>query len=143
MSEATTERFCKATARVESLIYIPGAVADPECCPESFDEWVEDSLFDSEKTLLSQLPALRPFIGGALNPKEVAYALRNTDGFLVHAATPVRSYRGRGSGAFLYSWGNYYTEWLYAATEADIARVVAEWAAQRAAEDHAKAEPQP
>lgn len=127
MSDIATTLF-DAAVRVECLIYIPSAAADPEITPEVFREEFCEALPErADAPLYAQLPPMAQFADREEwpEPEVVAYNLLRTPGFLVQAATPVRD--GDGS----YSWGHYWTEWLYAASEADIARVSLEWAASK------------
>jgi hypothetical protein len=127
MTTAAQEMF-DATVRVEKMIYIPGIVADIEATPDDFDEEFCEGLPESlDASLYVQLPLLRQFSGGA-EAVEVAEALLFTDGFLVQAATPVFDYDDDDSSSASFSWGHYYTAWLYAPDQASISRVCAEWA---------------
>lgn len=139
MSDHPSRTFFDANARVETLIYIPGAVADIEALPETFEDFCENLPEKADHPLYAQCQPLAQFAEAEdyPEPEAVAEALLWTNGFLVQAATPVRHYQG--GGAYGYSWGHYYTAWLYAAAEADIVPVVCQWAATRAAHDEAKA----
>ncbi len=141
MSNAASQMF-EANVRLEAVIYIPGAVVDPEATPEAFREFCEDLPDRVDAPLYAQLPDLKRYAGeGAIpEPEYVAERLLDQPGFLVQAATPVRGYGNDPADAsFHWSWGHYYTAWLYAATEADIAPVAAAWAETRAAADLLKA----
>lgn len=129
MTNPVQELF-DAAVRVECLIYIPSAAADPEITPECFREDFCEALPErADAPLYEQLPPMAQFADSEEwpEPEVVAFALFRTPGFLVQAATPVRDEGGS------YSWGHYWTEWLYAATETDIARVSLEWAATKRA----------
>lgn len=130
-----------AEVRVETLIYLPGIHASEDSYPDAFREFCESLPEREDAPLYTQQPKLKPFAAGDAWPEvfEVADALLMEGGFLVEAATPVRTPVGK-DGAYMGGWGHYHTEWLYAATEADIARVCVEWAEACHAEDEAKSE---
>lgn len=131
-----TAKLFDAGARVESVIWIPGAVADQEGLPQVFEDFVEDDFPESESNaLIKDLPCLKRFVAEGADPYEVAEALIWTKGFLVQAAVPCRRYIG--DNIFVSGWGNYYTAWLYAKTEAEIADVVVAWADAKSAADEA------
>lgn len=126
-----------AGARVETIIWIPGAVTDQDGLPQAFEDFVEDD-FPEEKTdpLIKALPCLERFVDEGPEPIEVAEALCWTKGFLVQAAVPCRRYVG--DTIFYSGWGSYYTAWLYAKSEADIADVVVAWAVGKSEADEAE-----
>jgi hypothetical protein len=130
-----------AGIRLEAVIYIPGAVADCEATPEAFRDFCDDLPDQEGAPLYRQLPCLQRYAadGDYPEPEIVAEQLIDSPGFLVQAATPVREYHKSGDGTCCYSWGHYYTAWLYAATEADIVPVATEWAQSRHEADRAKA----
>ncbi|MGX1786871.1 hypothetical protein ACWIGM_09055 [Bosea sp. NPDC055332] len=125
-----------AGARVESIIWIPGAVADQEGLPQAFEDFVDDD-FPDEATdpLIKALPCLKRFVGEGSDPSEVAEALCRTNGFLVQAAAPCRRYVA--DNVFYSGWGSYYTAWLYAKDEGQITEVVVAWAEAKATADEA------
>jgi hypothetical protein len=131
------EPFFDADAKIEHLIYIPGTLWDEEHQPPVFeDEFIFGLPEKDDAQLYKALPALRRYRDDeSAELFQAAAALFGVPGFLVCAATPVRTYCGENS--FYSGWGNYWTEWLYARTETDIARVVAEWAEERHAADKA------
>lgn len=127
------EAMFDASVRVENIIYIPGAISDPDSPPEVFvEEFCENLPSKPTMALYSQLPALAKYSDGDEwpEPEDVAEALSGTTGFLVRAATPFFGYDASGTSAD-FSWGHYYTEWLYAPTEAAIIPVCVEWAKSR------------
>lgn len=123
-------------ARVETIIWIPGAVADQEGLPKAFEDFVEDDFPEEiDHPLIKALPCLKRFVDEGADPADVAESLVWTKGFLVQAAVPCRNYIG--DNIYTSGWGGYYTAWLYAKTEADIADVVIAWAAAKVAVDEA------
>jgi hypothetical protein len=128
-----------APCRVESIIWIPGACVDIETLPEEFaGEFVENLPGKLDAQLYTRFPQLKRYADSDdyPEPEEVADALSQTTGFLVKAATPVKTYLGES--VCEYSWGGYYTGWLYAENEAEIGEVVLAWAAERDAACKAK-----
>ncbi len=141
-SMATSSDLFDAGVRVEKIIYIPGAVADMEATPEVFRDFCEDLPDGIDSPLYEALPALKRFAGGDYpKPEEVAEALAYKEGFLVQAATPVRQYSDDPSDTSYssLSWGHYYTAWLYASEEEEIAPVILAWAETRADYDKQRA----
>lgn len=131
-----------AGVRVEKIIYIPGAVTDMEATPESFSDFCEDLPEKEDSPLYTGLPALKKFadLSGYINTEDVAEALVRTNGFLVQGAAPVRQYSDDPTDtSYGWSWGHYYTAWLYASEESEIAPVVLAWAETRADYDKQRA----
>lgn len=133
-----------ASVRVEQIIWIPGAIVQHDARPEAFDDFCESAL-DNERwqktPLFKALPELVQFAESEDEPdlEWVAECLRTEgrEGFLVQAATPVMRYDADGRGAE-YSWGRYYTEWLYAETADGIAALVSAWAEEKHEADRQK-----
>jgi hypothetical protein len=141
---ALNDRLFNLGARVEQMIWIPGATC-AERPPEVFCAFLED-LFDgsgSTPQLADPLPMLTEFIGDgndadAEAQEKVTNALAGTDGFLVRLASPVRSYEP-GSEAFMSGWGHYYTTWIYAPTIDALPDQIEAWVEEMAARDKATA----
>ncbi|MFC5584420.1 hypothetical protein ACFPOD_04800 [Nitratireductor kimnyeongensis] len=125
---AEAEKMLEQTARVESVIWIPGAISDPDVIPESFEDFVGNLPGNPDAPLYRQLPQIASFADEGDYPDvlDVAGHLVGTTGFLIRAATPIMNPLGDG-GAFHFSWGCYRTEWLYAKSESDILPVVTAW----------------
>ena len=121
--------------RAEHVIWLPAALADIEALPETFEEqfceWLPEG---ADRAIYVQLPVLARFAGGDVQPDafEVAETLSGQSGFLIQAATPIKTYITEK--LCRHSWGHYRTEWLYAATEAEIASVMTAWAKKLDAE---------
>jgi len=124
----TAERFFEELARAEQVIWIPGAVADPESPPEVFATFCQELPEHTDAQLYRQLPQLARFADAEYDPEpeEVARVLLDTQGFLVQAATPIRRHFTEPGGC-QFSWGYYATEWLYAATVDDLEQVILVW----------------
>lgn len=121
-------RLFDETVRVESIIWIPGAVADPESTPEAFREgFVEDIISGNFHELLDALPRLKRILKDAdfADTIEIADALLFTPGFLVKLATPIRDFRDGDVSSF--SWGYYRTGWIYVETEAGLEPAILNW----------------
>lgn len=108
--------------RIAEAIWIPGAVAYPEDVPEIFETFCEEAdERDTEEILALRPEPVRELLrkGCRLHGDEytVAFALRETPGFLLRAETPLADQYGD------WTWGCTQVEWLYAPTEADIAPV--------------------
>jgi len=144
---ATKERFAspaealfETCVRVEHMIYVPSLTVDEESYCDTFcEEFVEGLPERKDAPIYRQLPKLKRFAEADEGPEPwmVADVLRGLPGFIVQAAAPCRSYLKDGSNGWTWSWGNYWTEWLYAPTEADIATRCVEWAEWRAEQDRA------
>lgn len=124
MSLSTEQRFNRINdglLRLEAVIDLASAIANDE-----FDgpDGVVDDLLDEIGSKSMLFPAwvgmddlvdvCRAQIG---DESEIGGILlrRNILGIAVKFATPVRDYKGRkGSTAFQFSWGRYYTAWVYA-----------------------------
>lgn len=128
-----------ADCRVEELIYLLG-MGDGDSHTEKFEDFCESLPEKADHPLYQQLPALARYADGEDYPEadEVFQALLFTPGFLVQAATPCRRYYADGE-AFYSGWGSYYTAWLHAAAESDIAAVCVAWAETQHAKDKASA----
>lgn len=140
-----SEILNESTARVERIIYIPGAICADSITRE-FRDFIEEMIDEPKvrKTISDAIPAIKRMFAIADESGEevedwiVTEALMFTGGFFVEAATPVMTPFG-DLGASSFSWGHYYTEWLYAPNEEAIARVVSAWADKRHDEDSAVA----
>ena len=135
-----TEVMFDADVRTENLMWLPGVFIDEGSCPDVFVDEFADDLPEAGHPLYQQFPALGSYVETRpdAEPEDLAEFLRFHSGFLVQAATPARRYTSPDT--FLSGWGSYYTAWLYAKTEADIAPVCAAWAEAMHAKDAAKLE---
>lgn len=133
MSDTPLYALEQATARIERIIYIPGALsAGEDCFPDDFDEFWDNLGEANAADLTAALPQLSDLVDSGAGGEELFEALWQVPGFLVQAATPVfqdvsLNDKGEFAGGS-YSWGHYYTAWLYAADEASIVTVVTAWA---------------
>jgi len=133
----TAERIFDATARIDTLIYIP-ALGEADCPSEDFTDFVEDLPQRDNAQLYIALPELRRYSDGDYPEVwQVAEILLNRGGFIFNAATPVMEPIGTGSTTS-FSWGYYHTEWLYAPNEASMVDVLVAWAEAFHERDKAK-----
>lgn len=121
MTEVTQDyanRFGGANARIDKLIWIPGAVG---CCciSEDLREMVDD-LYDHNEQIISRLPEMREILTGEgqADGEYVAEVLCHVDGFFAQMARPIPTMLGSRQA---YSWGYYQTEWVYAETLEELA----------------------
>jgi hypothetical protein len=139
LSAAVRELFAENMVRVEALIYLPGTITGDDCFPESFEDFCEYLPEHPDAALYAQIPAMARFADDDADRDHevVAEVLYGLPGFLVQAATPSKTWGA--SGGCYYSWGHYYSAWLYASTEGEIAAVCVAWAKGRDEADRAKA----
>jgi hypothetical protein len=125
--------------RLESVIWLPGAGFAVDSESDPLEEFRENLPERDDAPIYKQLPELARFKDGDEWPEfeDLGDAIGHLSGFLIQAATPYRDYFGRG---WTCSWGYYRTEWLYAASEADILPVIKAWAEAEHAEMKAKSE---
>lgn len=135
-----SERLFDETVRVEHIIWIPGAVADPEATPDAFREEFVEWLVDGHSSeLVAALPSLKYVVENSedMQAGDVAERLIYTPGFLVQLATPVREFHGGDTSSF--SWGYYRTGWIYVASEAELEPEIIKWAQAEVDRQKAKA----
>ncbi len=102
--------------------------------PEDFDYFeVSDRIHESVKMIAGIIERHED------EPETVGEVLftNGLTGLLVQVATPVRTFYGDGNGC-RYSWGHYYTEFVYAKTYDDALKLGFEWAQSRREHDKAK-----
>ncbi|EYR81825.1 hypothetical protein SHLA_4c001160 [Shinella sp. DD12] len=111
------ERRCRleqSGARIESLIWIPGATAS-DVLPGGLKDAISEDLYENNEQVLSKVPGLAHILTSNESPdfEEVAEILCDVDGFLAQIAAPIptKFYEG---GGFSYSWGYYQTKWVHA-----------------------------
>lgn len=132
MSLELNSRLEQASARIEKCIPLFGAFGDerPNDDLAEFLDEADPEDFD------------RLFPGFAADPSDHEAFLYEAAGnarmgFLVQVATPVM--RPVTKSSMSYSWGNYYTRWLYAETMDDIVTQAEAWAAERRLAERDKA----
>ncbi|RTL37147.1 MAG: hypothetical protein EKK53_21495 [Burkholderiales bacterium] len=132
MNTTFNDRLEQASIRIEKCIPLFGAFGDerPNDDLAEFLDEADPEDFD------------RLFPGFEADPSDheaFAYeaAHHSRMGFLAQVATPVM--RPVTKSASSYSWGNYYTRWLYADTVDDIVTQAEAWAAERRQAERDKA----
>lgn len=136
------DRFNNAPARIEVILFIAGMINSEGSLPDPLDDLLADS---TEKELKECFPGMPDHILEALELRHARgeafseWALESgTLGFLVQFAAPVIRSCG-GPGAFSYSWGHYYTKWVYGDTFDLALERGFEWVQQMREKDLAKA----
>lgn len=137
--------FDQSNVRIEKLIWLPGAVGcgNPS---EDFEEFIEEAtdglMTDAVFTALPELKGLLEMVEQeGLSAREAAEEIagsllhKKRLGFLIFVNTPVTS--NHRVGAYTFSWGHCYCEWLYVPTFEQIPEACANWAAERLATDKA------
>jgi hypothetical protein len=127
-----------ANVRIEEMFWIPGICAG---APRAFKDFLQDELADDcAPAILEALPFLKGFSDGVPDAEEVLaeMAMRRKNGFIFQAATP-RPYEYRPDGSYSFSWGSYYTKWMYADSLEQAANMAIGWAAAVLDEAKAKA----
>lgn len=134
------ERFDEATARLEQVISIAGAIGG--ACGDVARP-LTDLLEEDEDTLRKCFGDLPEWLIEELDSRAAGeafaeWALReNKLGFVVQIATPVMEHHGDSSS---YSWGYYRTAWVYGDTFEDAVNAgLAVVAEQRTSEKKKKA----
>lgn len=137
MNETTFRRLTNSEVRANAILWLP-SISAFDAFPEAFGTFCEDMPDDLGSPLYVGLPQLVRFADDDEYPKPmaVAEALIGMPGFIVQAASPVREYHSKTMWSS--SWGYYNTAWLYAATEREIASVIANWADARHAKQWAE-----
>ena len=130
-------RLSDATLRIEQCIPLFGALNGGE----SFSEALEDFASDLDAEDLARLwPDVAAVLDLDADPDSDeligALAELGKNGWLVQIATPVMRFDAAGSS---YSWGEYYTHWLYADTMGVIVEQAEAWAQGLRVAERAKA----
>lgn len=142
MNSQLYEQLEQATARIEQLLHIGGMVAGSDSMPDP----LRDLLDEDDETLTMVFPGLPDWVKEAMSDRDEgpdAFHQWVHDsgalGFVVQFATPLmRDLDSPGCGTF--SWGSYYTHWVYGDTlEQAIERGLA-WVDERRAREWEKAQ---
>lgn len=132
----------QANARIDTLLWLPGALSAMESYPDGFLDFCEDIPDDPMAAIFTDLPDIRRFITGDIEPfpEDVAGVLFECGvytGFLAKIATPVTEPCG-GEDAFTYSWGWYRTQWRYAKSLDDVTDMAVAFAKECQQQDREK-----
>ena len=110
-------KLAEATARIERVILIAGAIADESAFSDDIDDFFDDEDEEDIEKCLGKIPDWVDLDGRGYERSESIYEWLTTSGrlgFLVKFATPVMTPTGSNSRSF--SWGYYSTTWVYADT---------------------------
>lgn len=132
------EIFDEHELRFEHLIWIPSAAGNFSP-PKVLLEFGEDLPESPEHSIYQALPRLRQFLETNKYPDEedLCEALWQAKGFVAKVARPVFDYDSEGKMAS-FSWGHYWTDWIYGETLEALAENAARWAEEKDAADRAK-----
>lgn len=129
MNRQLHEQLADAIARIEKLIHIGGMAVDGDSMPDAIDDLLDEDV----QTLLKVFPGMPDWVQDELDDRRgrgSAFAewvhQEGKLGFLVNFATPVmRNVHQRGCGS--YSWGSYYTNWIYGETMDEAMQLGLAW----------------
>jgi hypothetical protein len=134
------EKLYDATARIESVIFMAGAMAATDAFPDDLNDFFDDEDVETIEKLFGKMPDWVDLEGRGYERAEGIFEwLKESKkfGFLVKFATPVMTPSGPNSRSF--SWGYYSTQWFYEESiEAAIEKGLA-WCEERRAKEDAKA----
>ena len=143
MSNGTiTRRVHEASGRFETILHLGSMLVEPDApCGALNDFFVEEEI-EAYTDLLEALPEQHraQFQDYAtFDADDLAEALWSHQawGFIVRAATPIRQYDN--PNRYSWSWGAFYTKWIYAETLEGAVGKAIEWAATRNKADKEKA----
>lgn len=133
-----TELFFNHDMRVLRVIDLASLLAtdafEGRHLPEEFDD------FENGKNIHESVKKIAGIIERHEDEPETVGEVLNNNGFtglLMQVATPVRTFYGDGNGC-RYSWGHFYTEFVYANSYEDALALGFEWAQSRKEHDKAK-----
>lgn len=135
--EALADKFFKKTARIENMVLLAG-VLPCDSFPDTLRDFFQEEEPAGIKECFGDIP---DDIMDELEDNEEAVAQwlieQRKLGFLVQIATPTRRWRG---DVATYSWGSYYTKWVYGDTlDAALDRGFS-WCEEMRAKDKQKVE---
>lgn len=121
----------QATVRIDQLIWVENEMANFDATTEAFREFCEDMPEKADAPLYVALPCLTRFADGDGYPEieevtEAMFFASVRDGFIFQAAHPVKEWHSETTSS--YSWGHYYTAWLYAPDLDGITDAAVAWA---------------
>lgn len=129
-------RLFDATARIDRVIYLAGALAAMDAFPDDLKDFFDEEDTETIEKALGPLPEwFEPEESASVQAEFIFEWLRDAGklGFLVQFATPVMTPHGSSRS---FSWGYYSTRWVYADTMDEAIAKGLEWCEeQRAAED--------
>ena len=117
--------------RFDMLMWLPATVGDESAYPQCFEDFCDSIPDTASHPLFAELPELAKFAEqeDEIDKAEAAYLLSRRTGFLAQFATPVMSWPR--SDMFSYSWGHYWTHWVYADDLDSLTEKAIAWADER------------
>ncbi len=112
--ETASERLEQANVRIESLIWIPGAVAAMSI-PDVLKELIADELYNSDSAqVLGKLPTLAGILSSESEPDDdlINEVLYPVEGYFAKMARPIPT-EFYGETSHCFSWGYYQTKWVH------------------------------
>ena len=110
------------TFRFDEIIFI-GAATDGMSMTESLRDFIDEHGIDEIKKIIPGIPEWCTGDDEDFLIEAIFEAERY--GFLVKVATPVKTFYVSGGAS--YSWGSYYTEWVYGDTFDDVVENARLW----------------
>ncbi len=138
---AILEKLFVASARIERVIFIAGAIAAGGVHSDDLDEFFDEEDEVDIEAVFGPIPEWIDIdSGGYQRADDIFEWLRDTGklGFLVNFATPVMEKSGENSRSF--SWGYYSTKWIYAESMEEAVDKGLAWVAARRIEEDKKFE---
>jgi hypothetical protein len=127
------ERLYEATLRMETIILLAGMVNDGDAIADPLRELLEEEDDDQLQRCFPDMPASLIVQRDDEDAFREAFNWWLTDadkaGFVIRFGRPVMRWNATGDGA-TYSWGNYYTRWLYGDTVEQALQLAEQWAAE-------------
>lgn len=137
--KAIMEKLYDATARIERVVFIAGALATADTCTDDLDEFLDHEDNEVIEKCLGEIPDWVDIDGRGMDRAESVFEWLHDSGklgFLVQFATPVMEPHGNSRS---FSWGYYNTQWIYADTIEDAVDKGLAWVETRRASEDAKA----
>lgn len=123
------DNILDATARIEQIIWLPGAIGDGS----SLAQPLRDLLEETDEELHRCFGKLPDWLMRVLHNKDGKEAFAEwansagKAGFVIQIATPVMTPHAYGAS---FSWGHYRTEWIYGDTIIDAVSIGLNWVEQ-------------
>lgn len=138
MSKDLSHRFFNETAGIEEIIFLAALYGEIERCPDGAESFFEDVTVEDTKRLFG----IDVTEGTLPSDQDVAEYLQQLlhagkFGFLLRFSTPCRVYHKVG---YSYSWGTFYTQWVYGETFEEAVEAGFAWVAERRAAERKKYE---
>lgn len=134
MSKQLFDRLEEATARIEQIVLLAGAINDGDAISAALESFLEEEV----KQYRLCFPDLPDYLERALDGddeddiKECFVEFAHSTGkygYLVQFATPLMKHMGEGMSS--YSWGRWCTRWVYGETMDEAVESGLAWVASR------------